>query len=124
MMKKHPNRNSCGLGRRGAAASPAAAAASSNPMAAASEPSPFRSLIRKATSASTLTVVPRHQAWNLSLRRDPQTAEVRQLEQLFDEEKYQDVIKNAPAVFEAYKFLGWGNVIDGLEANRSWLKNR
>lgn len=46
----------------------------------------------------------------------PKPQEVQQLEQLFDEEKYQDVVKNAPAVFEAYKFLGWGDVIGGLEA--------
>lgn len=46
----------------------------------------------------------------------PKPAEVQQLEQLFEEGKYQDVAKNATAVFEAYKFLGWGDVVGGLQA--------
>lgn len=46
----------------------------------------------------------------------PKPQEVQQLEQLFEAEKFQELTQQAAAVFEAYKFLGWGDVIGGLEA--------
>ncbi|MDD4097286.1 MAG: hypothetical protein PHC30_00820 [Lentisphaeria bacterium] len=45
----------------------------------------------------------------------PKPRELDQLDQLMEQEKYQDVVKNAPALFEAYKFLGWGDYLIGVE---------
>lgn len=46
----------------------------------------------------------------------PKPNEVAALEKFFEEKNYDGVIKNAPAVFEKYKYLGWSNVIAALEA--------
>jgi tetratricopeptide (TPR) repeat protein len=45
----------------------------------------------------------------------PKPRELDQLDQLMEQEKYQDVVKNAPALFETYKFLGWGDYLIGVE---------
>ncbi|NMA43655.1 MAG: hypothetical protein GX946_09780 [Oligosphaeraceae bacterium] len=46
----------------------------------------------------------------------PKPAEVTTLEKLFQENKYEELLKNAQAVFDKYKFLGWNNVIAALQA--------
>lgn len=46
----------------------------------------------------------------------PKPQEVAALEKLFAEKNYDDVIKNAPAVFDKYKYLGWCYVIAALQA--------
>lgn len=45
----------------------------------------------------------------------PRPRELDQLDQLMEQEKYQEVVKNAPALFEAYKFLGWGDYLISVE---------
>ncbi len=46
----------------------------------------------------------------------PKPQEVAALEKLFAEKNYDEVIKNAPAVFDKYKYLGWCYVIAALQA--------
>ena len=50
--------------------------------------------------------------------------EVAALEQLFTEKKYDQVISQAPAIFDKYKFLGWCNVIASLEADALLVDNK
>lgn len=50
--------------------------------------------------------------------------EVAALEQLFADKKYDQVISQADAVFEKYKFLGWSNVIASLHADALLAGNK
>ena len=50
--------------------------------------------------------------------------EVAVLEQLFADKKYDQVISQADAVFEKYKFLGWSNVIASLHADSLLVDNK
>jgi predicted negative regulator of RcsB-dependent stress response len=45
----------------------------------------------------------------------PKPREVAALEQAFDNGKFDDVLANSAAIFEKYKFLGWGDRIAFLE---------
>lgn len=45
----------------------------------------------------------------------PRPRELDQLDQLMAQEKYQEVIKTMPALFAAYRFLGWGDYLIGVE---------
>ena len=46
----------------------------------------------------------------------PKPREVAALEKLFEEKNYDELQKNAQAVFDKYKFLGWNNVVAALQA--------
>lgn len=45
----------------------------------------------------------------------PKPKEVTDLEKLANEEKYEELITAAPAVFDAYKYLGWADAIAALQ---------
>ena len=45
----------------------------------------------------------------------PKPKEITELEKLANEEKFEELITAAPAVFDAYKYLGWADAIAALQ---------
>lgn len=54
----------------------------------------------------------------------PKPKEVADLEKLANEEKYEELITAAPAVFDAYKYLGWADTIAALQCEAYLATNK